>query len=281
MSSLPFVTDEDLALRPEQLRKTPRGGWAWKCEKCGQFASSLTATGLRCYQHGGTRKSTCDPLAAVKAQAEGEEAPRASGRPMKTGWYSREEMRNVHDIVEEYRAADLDPDSTDEDMLHLRARLQNLQNLEPTAAQVGQILVEVLEELNDWREQRVVEADGLSVEGVLEKLGRYQHFVNIAERGSKALSKYLSLEKGIEARHTNLVNLSHKRADTRVKNKAAEQLDVFQLMLGRLMLVLQAGLSPEAFLALQRRMERDLLEIPARALQPATITVAADGKPKG
>ncbi len=53
MSSLPQVTEEDITRRPEQLRKTARGGWAWKCSKCGQYASSLTQAGLRCYQHGG------------------------------------------------------------------------------------------------------------------------------------------------------------------------------------------------------------------------------------
>ena len=281
MSNLPTVTEEDIARRPEQLRKTARGGWAWKCSKCGQYASSLTQAGLRCYQHGGTRKSTRDPMAAVKAQAEGKEPPRPPGRPMKTGWYSEGEMRNVHEIVEEYRASGKDPDSTDEDMLYLRARLQNMQNLGPSAAEIAELLTETLEEMREWRDQKVDAADGRTVDDVLAALGRYQEMINTADRGARALAKYLSLEGGLDERNSNLVVLAQKRADTRLKNKAGEQLEVFTLMLGRLMQILSEALPPEDFLGLQRRMIRDLDQIPRRALEPATIDTATINKPSG
>ncbi len=75
--------------------------------------------------------------------------------------------------------------------------------------------------------------------------------------------------------------LAQKRADTRLKNKAGEQLEVFTMMLGRLMLILSEALPPEDFLGLQKRMARDLSELPARALEPATIDTVTIKKPRG
>ena len=273
MPDLPPVTPDDIQVRPDELRKTAKGGYAWKCGKCGQYASSLTASGPRCYQHGGTRKSAKDPKAVVKAVQDDKPLPRPPGRPLKTGWYSKDEMVNVYEIVEDYRARGLNPDATDEDILHLRARLQNLQSLEPTATQLADLLETTLEEAQTWLDDRVDDADGRTVEEVLEKLEKLQVLNAILGNLSRTYSKFKSLQDGIEARHTNLVKLSQIRADTRLKNKAAEQLDVFTLMLGRLMLVLNEALPPSDFLALQKRLERDLADIPRRALEPGTIEV--------
>lgn len=274
MPDLPPITHDDVRDRPDELRLTANGSHAWKCGLCGMYASSVTAKGLRCYRHGGTSKNTKKPLTAVKAEAEGKPAPRAPGRPLKTGWYSKDEMVNVHELVQEYRARGIDPDSTDEDILHLRARLQNLQGLEPTASQIADLLSTTLADVEVWRDEAVEDADGRTVEDVLGTLNRLNNLNAIVGNLTRAYNQFKSLADGIEARHSNLVVLAQRRADTRLKNKAAEQLDVFTLMLSRLMLVLSEHLPPADFLALQKRMARDLDELPKRALEPGTIDVS-------
>lgn len=270
MANLPPITDRDLIEQPESFRPMPNGGFAWKCGLCNQAASSLTQSGLRCYQHGGTRKRAKDRVESSKAKEKGKPLG-ASGRPLKTGWYSRDETVNLFELVNEYRQAKLDPDATDEDMLHLRARLQRLQALEPSGKELAEELEVLLEDLRDWHVERVKDADGLTVAGVLETLGRLSEVTDKVVKVRGAFERFTSLQDAIEARHARLIKLAQVRADTRVKNKAAEQLDVFTLMLRRLMTVLQEGLSPEDFLALQRRMERDLNELPKRALEPHTV----------
>ncbi len=274
MAELPPVTHDDLLKHPEHLRKMPNGGYAWKCGRCNQVASSLTQNGPRCYQHGGTRKRARDRLKSSQAQGAGK-SYKPSGRPFKTGWYSRDETLDLHELVEAYRASGLNPDATDDDMLYLRARLQQLQNLEPSVEAVLGQLEQLLVGLEAWQGEMVADADGRTVAQVLDELGRFSQLATGIDKVAGAFKKFLQLEKAIEIRHERLIKLANIRADTRVKNKAGEQLDVFSLLLSRLMVVLQEGMPPEMFLALQRRMERDLNELPRRALEPMTVEVKA------
>lgn len=274
MAELPPVIEQDILKHSERLRKMPKGGYAWKCELCGQVASSLAKNGLRCYQHGGTHKRARDRFESSKARESGK-TYKPSGRPFKTGWYSREETLDLHELVEAYRASGLNPDATDEDMLYLRARLQQLQNLEPSVETVLGQLEPLLASLYDWQEQPVKDADGLTVAQVSDKLSFFSKLATDVDKVAGAFKKFLQLEKAIEMRHERFIKLAHTRADTRVKNKAGEQLDVFSLLLSRLMVVLQEQMTPEMFLALQHRMERDLNELPRRALEPMTVEVKA------
>ena len=129
---LPDVTDTDLRERAHRLRRMPRGGWTWKYSQCGQCASSPTPTGeFRCYQHGGTRAKERIPEGRVKTHATGEKPPRSSSRPFKHGFYSHEENLRIAELVAHYQAQRLDPDATDDDMLYLRAYLEELMALRP------------------------------------------------------------------------------------------------------------------------------------------------------
>ncbi len=272
MAELPPITERDLAEQAERLRKMPNGGFAWKCDLCNQAASSLTQGGPRCYQHGGTRKRAKDRLEVSKAKGKGK-TYRPSGRPLKTGWYSREETVDIQKLVDAYRAAGLNPDATDEDMLHLRARLQRLHALEPLVDDLKAQMETLLVELRAWREQQVLDTGDLTVTKVLEKLDAYVLIAHKVDVISDALGRFMSLQDAIEERHARLIKMAHIRADTRVKNLAAEQLDVFTMMLSRLMLVLSESMAPPDFLALQKRMAKDLSEIPQRALEPHTVEI--------
>ena len=212
-----------------------------------------------------------DRLAVSRAKGEGRTL-RPPGRPFKHGWYSEGEAVGLFELVEAYRAANLNPDATDDDMLHLRARLQRLMSLEPDLRALRQQLECTLLQLQAWAQPPLeVEATSSTVAHIAEGLGRLTELTQAVVGLQSAYDRFSSLDAAIEARHERLITLAKVRADTRVKNKAAEQLDVFVLMLERLMLVLKEGLAPEDFLALQRRLVRDLEQVPKRALEPNAV----------
>lgn len=251
-SLLPLVTDTDLHTRPNDLRRTAHG-WAWKCAYCGQFASSETQAGKYvCRAHGGVTARQRSPEAYLTAKENGQPVPRPPGRPLRSGFYSRRAHVRIDELVEQYREMQLKLDCTEEDMLYLRAYQQERMEQRPQWLAVSESL---------RRLQALLDADP----EVTAQKASTQEQLGTADllRESRLLLRQVSLAvQQIERGHARLIKLSKVRAETRVKNRAAEQLEAFVLMVERLMVVLQAQLSPSDFAALQTRLERDLAELP-------------------
>ena len=89
-SDLPAVTDADRLLFHEQLRRTPNGGWAWKCHYCGRYACDRSLAGrYLCRCHGGsTPRQRCPYQDALHRQETGQ-GIKMPGRPIKLGRYAR------------------------------------------------------------------------------------------------------------------------------------------------------------------------------------------------
>ena len=238
-------------------------GWAWKCHHCGQFASSETAAGKYvCRSHGGVTARQRDPEVREAARQAKEAVPRPPGRPLESGWYTRRAQVRVDEIVADYQARQLKADSTDEDMLYLRAYLQEMRERRPDLAALEQSLdrlTQTLEALN-------LRDDGQDQQGGGASPNESHDLLNLMQETRQMWKLVTGYTAQLEKRHAQLIRLSKLRAETRLKDSAAQQLDAFTLMLSRLMVVLQEQLSAPDFAALQARMARDLAEVPADTL---------------
>ncbi|MHA0048629.1 hypothetical protein [Deinococcus sp. PEB2-67] len=281
-TTLPPVTPEDIVQRPERLRRTANG-WAWKCEDCGKFASSESKAGrYLCRDHGGTTPAQRDPVARVKAVEAGKKPPRPPGRPVEHGLYSKSPGVRVDQVVQDYQARGIDPDATEEDMLYLRAHLDVLKEHAPDVEAV----VDQVRGLGAACEAllRVTLSDGdawfdrgasfrgrpdMTVQDALLIIEELKAFDMRVQHLTKLIGELKLFTSGLEARHTNLIKLAKERADTRLKNKAAKELDVFTMMSKRLLVLLEEVLPRDIFLALRKRYALDFAEIPLSVLQAA------------
>jgi hypothetical protein len=277
---LPQVTSADIEGTPDQLIQMPQGGWAWKCAYCKRPASSETAQHKYvCHAHGGMTEKQASPVERAKAVQEDRPVIRPPGRPPVHGLYSKKPTVRVDEIVLDYQARGVDPDSTDEDMLYLRAHLEALKENAPEVGQVMRLLQELVDELANLREDGWVEDENVSVEALLEMTGRLGRF-DLYVKHVMGLVKNLSMwTTGIEARHERLIKLSKDRADTRLKNKAAKELDLFSMMANRFLLLLSETLPVEIFRSLHKRVELDLSEIPINVYQVAGGQLPPPGDP--
>lgn len=263
-------TAADVADTPEKVRRGPRGGWMWTCEYCKRPASMMSTKGVRvCSQHGGATKAQTDPEVHAEARARGEEPPRPPGRPQKHGFYTLKPNVKVDELVAEYRARQLDPDATDDDMLFLRAYIDANRELVPDSVTVLDDLLAIGRELQEFRRAPVaVDTGTVSVERALRMLGRYEDLAYVLATHGESVKTFVAITSGIEERHANLVRLAKVRAETRFKDASAQQLDAFTLMVDRLMLILAEMLPRDSMEALQERMKRDLKEASVRLEPP-------------
>lgn len=250
-SHLPAVTAYDLATSPDRVRRTSHG-WAWKCAYCGQYASSETLTGKYvCRSHGGVTPRQRDPIAQQIAREHLRPIPRPPGRPLLTGRWSRRSVVEVDRIVEDYKARQLDPDQTDEDMLYLRATLAVHRREHAALKGLDEVFLGF---------STLLQVDGT--------LGRLPPSVDLAtlqamiEDAKKLTRLHLRVSQRIEKGHERLIKLAKVRAETRLKNSAADQLAVFTLMVERLDAIFKETLPPETYLTLQLRLAQELRTIP-------------------
>lgn len=269
-TNLPTPTADDIANRPEMLRRTSKGdGWAWKCEYCGRFASSVTLAGKYvCHMHGGVTAEQRSPVAKAEAVAEGRPAPRPPGRPLVTGTYSKQASVRIDQLVREYQERQLDPDTTDEDMLYLRAYLDEAKEMRKDIEPLRLLLEKVTDELADFR-SLIVPDENVSVDKLIDMLERGREVTDLTRQLNTLLKQTTSYTKDLEGRHKALIIMAKTRAETRLKDAAARQLDVFTLMVRRFMVVLSEQLTVSDFEALQKRIEADLSEIPESAITGA------------
>lgn len=263
-STLPNITQQDLLEQNERLRRTAHG-WAWKCAYCGQFASSETLEGKYvCRSHGGVTAKQRDPVVQDAARQMGQRVPRPPGRPLHSGFYSKRAKVRVDELVEAYRSRQLDIDCTDEDLLYLRAYLGELKEQRPSL----HLLEEPVQDLLKALEGHVscqLEPDQLQQ--------HHEIFAGIRET-RLLLRQLLGYTAQLEKRHARIIRLCRVRAETRVKNRAADQLDVFAVMVQRLMAVLEEQLQPAEFEALQCRIAHDLAELPGGWWMEAAASAA-------
>jgi hypothetical protein len=89
-SSLPSVTEMDLRLSPDQVRRTPHGGWAWKCAYCARYARDRSVAGkFLCRCRGGSTPRQRDPLLSYLHLQQTGQKLRTPGRPLVHGRYAR------------------------------------------------------------------------------------------------------------------------------------------------------------------------------------------------
>ncbi|WP_241900031.1 hypothetical protein [Deinococcus sp. UR1] len=213
-------------------------------------------------------------MAHAEALARGEEPPRTPGRPVTHGFYSTLPGVNVDELVQRYRDEGLDPDSTEDDMLYLRAYLDELKGLRPDATQAAELLRESLSTMNGFLrmvtdEDHPFKTRKMSVQDALEIAGELDAYRDNLTSLRDTLKTLVSVTAGIEERHANLITLAKIRAETRLKNSAAQQLDAFMVMVERLQVILQETLPSNYAEALQVRFARELSEMPARAAKGA------------
>jgi hypothetical protein len=251
---LPRVTEADTEQRPQDVRRTAHG-WAWTCAYCGQFASSQALSGKYvCRSHGGVTARQRSPEAQADARRKRHPVPRPPGRPIQSGYYSRRPNVRVDDLVAQYRELKLDLDCTDEDMLYLRAYLQEWKEQRPSLvglAQPVQRLQQLLESC---------EAD--SPQDALAWATQHPEAAASMREARLLLCQLKVAFARIEDGHARLIKLSKVRAETRLKNQAAQQVGIFVMLLDRFALILEEQLSPEDLAAFQKRIAKELSEVP-------------------
>lgn len=100
-SQLPQVTELDRRLRPDDIRTTPNGGFAWRCHYCRRYACDQSLQGrFLCRCHGGSTPRQRDLVQQYLHHLETGKCLRPPGRPLISGLSSR--TRKVH--VDELKA---------------------------------------------------------------------------------------------------------------------------------------------------------------------------------
>ena len=157
-TTLPPLTEQEIAHHPELLRRT-RTGWARKCSECGEFASGESAPGRYvCRKHGASPSDLPVP-------------EQASSRPP-TGFQGKGRRKErVDELVADYQARRVNPDDTDDDMLYLRAHLEEMKWLLPEVYALHDGLRDLRPRLKTLGGQRVVDGDGATVDEIIDQLG--------------------------------------------------------------------------------------------------------------
>lgn len=236
----------DLLHSANRLRRTPTG-WAWKCHYCGQFASSETlGRKFVCRSHGGNTPRQRDPVAQQVARENCRPVPKPPGRPPRTGRWSRQQLLQVDEIFADYKARRLDPDDTDEDMLYLRAELEQRKREMKELGETFHLLAAINKQL------RVVGQSSMNLPEVQ----------NLTQEINMLLAKRVPLSRRIEKGHERLIKLAKVRAETRLRNRAAHQVGQFMLMVERLSDLLEETLPPDVYAALQVRLAKEFEALP-------------------
>lgn len=272
----PPTAEEAQTLGPDRVRPGPRGGFVWLCEVegCRQPASYLAVSSGRkvCRSHGGATAKQQDPVAHAEAVAKGEPPPRPPGRPVQHGFYTIVPGVKVDELVARYREEGLDPDGTDDDMLYLRAYLDELKLMRPDAQEAATALKEGLTLMRGFLryltdEVKPMSGKQMSVREVFEVAQQLEQFTGNLDALRELMKVLLTLTAGLEERHANLITLAKVRAETRLKNSAAGQLDAFSIMLERFDTILSETLPSNYKDALQTRFAKELNELPTRAVK--------------
>lgn len=265
-TTLPPVTEADITAHPELLRRTPKS-WAWKCQHCGEFASSETLAGKYvCRRHGGTTPRQRDLVVRSQAVTEGKPVPRPPGRPLLSGLYSKREHVRIDQVVLDYQARKIDPDATDENMLYLRAYLQVMQETRPEAGLLREPLQELVEQAESFLSDSDTGDGEVTVDELMDLLELGTGFGEAIRPTTRLLKTLKRTTRETEFRHARLIGLSKVRAETRVRNIGAEQVQFVSGLARWMMAFVYDLMTPDDFLALQKRMERDLSEVPLAVL---------------
>lgn len=285
VTNFPAPTPEDLESTPDLVLRGPKGALMWKCAHCKKPASSRTTEGKYvCKRHGGTSAAQRDPVKREQLrerkqkqeniQAEKEDrppvtvpAPKGAGRPLKTGFYSKRDGVNVDELVEKYRSEGLNPDATDEDMLYLRAYIEDMKVLGPVVAQVAIKLEVLLELIDSFLQADVWDGNGLDVAGVLDFMKMLRPLQKEIQSTRAFYGKLMHFTEGMEDRHERLINMSRLRADTALKNAAAKDLSTFTVFLRRFLVLAAETIPPNSLLVLQEKIKKELKEVPRGALE--------------
>lgn len=266
-SRLPPVAPGDIALTPERVRATPNGGHAWKCHYCGQYASSATAKGLFvCRRHGGST-----PRQRGEVGAGSGELVRPPGRPITTGRGVRGPRLSVDELVQQYKAEQANVDATDENMVYLRAHLQEAIITRETEDVIEAVLLgleERAESLEGFLARRPAVGDILEANEAIFEISR---FARPLFRDGARLTRFMRETREIERRYERLIRSSTVRAKTRRTNAAVHQLREFSELLPKILGLLEPRLDEPTRLALVARLRREFSTVPMRALQQTAL----------
>lgn len=255
-------TQQQAEQDPTAVLKGPKGNYMWRCTYCKRPASSLSVAGKYvCKSHGGATAKQRDPVEKVKAVMEDRPAPRPPGRPITTGLYTKRPGVRVDELVREYQDRQLDPDATDEDMLYLRAYLDELKDRRPEVEALRDPLEGVLSALEELLPS-IVPDENVSVDTIIDMLERGSEVKQLVMALSRLLKQVTGYTKDLENRHKALIMMSKARSETRLKDAAGRQLDIFTTISRRFMDILREQLSEADLSALEKRIEHDLTEVP-------------------
>ena len=119
-TTLPAVTAEDLTRSPELLRRTPTG-WAWRCEQCRQFASTETSRGtFVCCSH----REDAHPVADHSTGVTG-----LGGSATAADFTNLVSHERIESLVASYKVSKPGTAEPDENMLYLRAYIEEMRGL--------------------------------------------------------------------------------------------------------------------------------------------------------
>lgn len=264
----PTQADFD-SLGPDRVAKGPKGGFIWRCDKegCRRLATALSSKGEKiCKRHGGSTSRQRDPAARALAAAKGEKIPNPPGRPAKHGFYSIVPGIKVDELVAEYRERKLNPDATDDDMLYLRAYLDELKLLRPDSQQAAEMLREALPLIRGLLnfmtdEENFSQTRKITVREAFEAAAYIEHFRAQVDSLKELLKALIEVTAGVEMRHKDLVMLAKVRAETRLKDSAAAQLDAFTTMVEKLVIILAETLPSSQAEAVTARLAKELTEL--------------------
>jgi hypothetical protein len=175
--------------------------------------------------------------------------PEAFGNVEATAFYATED--GLDEIVQRLRAQNVNLDDSDSDLLHLRALLQSLRQMASLVAETFTSLREVLVALEVF-----VEDDDILGTLAEQDHAKAQRLQGELERFIQILSEF---EQGLEKRHETIILLTLTRQSKQLKERAAEKIALYDLLLARLRTLLLDAISVEDYRYMERRLQERMM----------------------
>jgi hypothetical protein len=228
-------------MKKEPYILVPNGGRARRCQ-------ALLSNGTKqCSRPASEGFETCSVHGAGKRSRVERGERKAPGRPLEAGLYSKQEMRELWDVLAEVQTLQVDLDKTDEELMLMKATIQWLLN------QSGRVQanLDAAGELFDGAISSIEKGITTTEElvGVLDKLTSCSRLLNTPMSYADKMSDHAY----------KVINATKTRVETRAKMAEAEALENLVTLTQAVRRILHDIMDdPTKLEILEERLEREV-----------------------
>jgi hypothetical protein len=228
----------------------PNGGQARRCQ------ALLTSKTKQCARPASEGFEVCTVHGAGKRKRVERGERKETGRPLKSGLYSRKELRKVGDVLEELQTLHLDLDKSDEELLVMKATIQWLLGQGSRFDEQAETAAGLLEDSVRAINAGIGSADELSA--TLDKLTEASRLIPGVQSYADRLAEHAF----------RVIQAVKVRVDTKAKMADAQALESLLVLVQAVRRILHDIVDDQDKLAvLEERLEREVFA-PNKLIKP-------------